>query len=80
VLARATRERLWAEHLEVDQAAITGVAPAQVVDERWRPIAMEQLRRREAGEPPTHRLIALPGVSKRARRLLGPLQGMVDDG
>ena len=79
-LARATRERLWAEHLEVDQAQITGVSPARVVDEHWRPIAMEQLRRREAGEPPTHRLIALPGVSKRARRLLGPLQGMVDDG
>jgi phosphatidylserine/phosphatidylglycerophosphate/cardiolipin synthase-like enzyme len=79
VLARATRERLWAEHLELEQDEIAGVAPARVVDERWRPIAMEQLRRREAGEPPTHRLIALPGVSKRARRLLGPLQGMVDD-
>jgi phosphatidylserine/phosphatidylglycerophosphate/cardiolipin synthase-like enzyme len=78
-LARATRERLWAEHLEVEPSAIAGVAPARVVDERWRPIAMEQLRRREAGEPPTHRLIALPGVSKRTRRLLGPLQGMVDD-
>jgi phosphatidylserine/phosphatidylglycerophosphate/cardiolipin synthase-like enzyme len=78
-LARATRERLWAEHLEVERAALVGAAPARVVDERWRPIAMEQLRRREAGEPPTHRLIALPGVSKRARRLLGPLQGMVDD-
>ena len=80
VLARATRERLWAEHLEVAQDAIAGAAPAAVVDERWRPIAMEQLRRRDAGEPPTHRLIALPGVSKRARRLLGPLAGMVDDG
>jgi phosphatidylserine/phosphatidylglycerophosphate/cardiolipin synthase-like enzyme len=80
VLARATRERLWAEHLEVDQEAIAGIAPARVVDERWRAIAMEQLRRRQAGVPPTHRLIALPGVSKRARRLLGPLQGMVDDG
>lgn len=80
VLARATRERLWAEHLEVAQDAIAGLAPAEVVDQRWRPIAMEQLRRRDAGEPPTHRLIALPGVSKRARRLLGPLAGMVDDG
>jgi phosphatidylserine/phosphatidylglycerophosphate/cardiolipin synthase-like enzyme len=80
VLARATRERLWAEHLEVGQDELAGVPPARVVDERWRPIAMEQLRRREAGEPPTHRLLALPGVSKRARRLLGPLAGMVDDG
>jgi phosphatidylserine/phosphatidylglycerophosphate/cardiolipin synthase-like enzyme len=80
VLARATRERLWAEHLECAPADLRDQSPAQVVDERWRPIAMEQLRRRDAGEPPTHRLIALPGVSKRSRRLLGPLQGMVDDG
>jgi phosphatidylserine/phosphatidylglycerophosphate/cardiolipin synthase-like enzyme len=80
VLARATRERLWAEHLECSLEDVAGRAPAQVVDQRWRPIAMEQLRRRDAGEPPTHRLIALPGVSKRSRRLLGPLQGMVDDG
>ncbi len=35
-LARATRERLWAEHLEVDQTLIAGVAPARVVDERRR--------------------------------------------
>jgi phosphatidylserine/phosphatidylglycerophosphate/cardiolipin synthase-like enzyme len=80
VLARATRERLWAEHLEVEQAEIADLAPAEVVDRYWRPIALDQLGRRERGEPPTHRLIALPGVSKRSRRLLGPLQGMVDDG
>jgi phosphatidylserine/phosphatidylglycerophosphate/cardiolipin synthase-like enzyme len=79
-LARATRERLWAEHLEVDLQDIAGRPPHEVVDELWRPIAMEQLRRRDAGEPPTHRLIALPGVSKRSRRLLGPLQGLADDG
>jgi hypothetical protein len=29
---------------------------------------------------PTHRLLALPGVSRRSRRLLGPLQGLIDDG
>jgi hypothetical protein len=51
-----------------------------LIDERWRPIAAEQLRRREAGERATHRLVALPGVSRRSRRLLGPLQGLVDDG
>jgi phosphatidylserine/phosphatidylglycerophosphate/cardiolipin synthase-like enzyme len=79
-LARATRERLWAEHLEVEVDEIAGRAPRAVIDERWRPIAMEQLRRHRAGEPPTHRLIALPGVSKRSRRLLGPLQGLADDG
>jgi hypothetical protein len=41
---------------------------------------MEQLQRQGDGEPPTHRLVALPGVSKRSRRLLGPLQSIVDDG
>ena len=72
--------RLWAEHLELEPEAIAADAPATVVDERWRPIAAEQLRRLRAGEPATHRLIALPGVSRRSRRLLGPLQGLVDDG
>ena len=79
-LARATRLRLWAEHLEVDIDTIAGEEPLTTVDERWRPIAFEQLERREAGEPPTHRLLALPGVSRRSRRLLGPLIGLVDDG
>jgi phosphatidylserine/phosphatidylglycerophosphate/cardiolipin synthase-like enzyme len=80
VLARATRERLWAEHLELPQDQLAGGDPLDIIDNHWRPIAMEQLRRRNAGQPPTHRLIALPGVSKRARRLLGPLQELVDDG
>jgi phosphatidylserine/phosphatidylglycerophosphate/cardiolipin synthase-like enzyme len=79
-LARATRLRLWSEHLEVDESAIAGRAATRVVDELWRPIASEQLHRRHAGEEPTHRLLALPGVSRRSRRLLGPLQGLVDDG
>ena len=47
--------------------AIADADPAAVVDEHWRPIAAEQLERRERGAPPTHRLIALPGVSKRSR-------------
>jgi len=79
-LARATRERLWAEHLELDLAEVVAADPVALVDHRWRPIAAEQLRRSEAGQPPTHRLIALPGVSRRSARLLGPLQGLVDDG
>jgi phosphatidylserine/phosphatidylglycerophosphate/cardiolipin synthase-like enzyme len=79
-LAQATRERLWAEHLEQPLQELHGRAPHELVDELWRPIAMEQLQRREQDEPPTHRLIALPGVSKRSRRLLGPLQGVIDDG
>ena len=72
--------RLWAEHLELDEPAVAGLAPHEAVDEHWRPVAFEQLERRKAGQPPTHRLLALPGVSKRAGRLFGPLQGLVDDG
>ncbi len=79
-LARGTRVRLWAEHLELDEAAVAAADPCALVDERWRPIAMEQLRRRNNGDPPTHRLLAMPGVSHRSRRLLGPLQGLIDDG
>ena len=79
-LAREARLRLWAEHLELDEGAIAGLAPHEVVDQHWRPVAFEQLERRRAGRPPTHRLLALPGVSKRAGRLIGPLQGLVDDG
>ncbi len=79
-LARATRLRLWAEHLDVDAATIAHDAPHAVVDDRWRPIAFEQLERLHAGSPATHRLVALPGLSRRSRRLLGPLVGLVDDG
>ena len=79
-LARDTRVRLWAEHLELDQPTVAGLEPHVLVDEHWRPIAAEQLERRRAGAPPTHRLLALPGVSRRSRRLLGPLQGLIDDG
>ncbi len=79
-LARDTRLRLWAEHLEADVSAIANRSPHAVIDELWRPTAEEQLDRRRAGLSPTHRLLALPGVSRRSRRLLGPLQGLVDDG
>ncbi len=79
-LARATRVRLWAEHLQIDAETIAREDPRAVVIERWRPVASEQLRRKQAGEPATHRLIALPGVSRRSRRLFGPLAGLVDDG
>jgi phosphatidylserine/phosphatidylglycerophosphate/cardiolipin synthase-like enzyme len=79
-LARDTRLRLWAEHLETDVASIADLTPHAVIDELFKPIAAEQLKRRQAGLPPTHRLLALPGVSRRAQRLLGPLQGLVDDG
>jgi hypothetical protein len=79
-LARATRQRLWAEHLELDHDTVAGADACALVDEHWRPIAAEQLERRQRDVPPTHRLIALPGVSKRAGRILGPLEGLTDDG
>jgi phosphatidylserine/phosphatidylglycerophosphate/cardiolipin synthase-like enzyme len=79
-LARETRVRLWAEHLEMDQAEVAAMDPVTLVDDHWRPIAAEQLELRQAGLPPTHRLSALPGVSKRSSRLLGPLEGLTDDG
>jgi phosphatidylserine/phosphatidylglycerophosphate/cardiolipin synthase-like enzyme len=76
---RATRLRLWSEHLEVDLAQIQGGA-ADVIDSSWKPIAREQRERRSAFEHPTHRLVELPNLSARAERLLGPIQGLLVDG
>jgi len=78
-LARQTRLRLWAEHLELSIEQVAG-EPAQVIDDHWKPISKEQLARRRAGQPLTHRLVRLPHVSKRTERLLGPLQGLLLDG
>jgi len=78
-LVRDVRRRLWAEHLEVSPAAVSG-DPTTVVDELWKPIAGESRRQVDAGETPDHRLITLPGVSRRSGRLLGPLQGLLVDG
>ena len=78
-LARQTRLRLWSEHLELPSDQIAG-APAQVIDDYWKPISKEQLARRQAGQPLTHRLVWLPHVSKRSERLLGPIQGLLLDG
>ncbi len=77
-LALQTRLCLWAEHL---QRPVSGVAgnPSDVIDRLWRPIAQEQAARRERGERMTQRLALLPGVSRRSRLLLGPLQGLVVD-
>jgi len=77
-LARDTRLRLWAEHLEATPDEVSG-DPAKLVDERWRPIAEEQLDRLENDEPLTHRLVMLPGVSRRRRRILGPMQSRIYD-
>ena len=78
-LARETRVRLWAEHLELPPSELEG-DPVELVDRRWKPVAEEQLARRKAGEPLTHRLVLLPHVSRRSARLLGPLQGLLVDG
>ena len=78
-LVRETRLRLWAEHLDrpVDEL---GGDPVVIVDTIWRPLAEQQLARRQSSAPLTHKLLRLPHVSRRSRRLLGPLQGFVVDG
>ncbi len=78
-VARETRLRLWAEHLERSLGEVSG-EPTRVIDELWRPIACEQLERRKRGEPLTHRLRELPGVSRRSMGLLGPVDSLLVDG
>ena len=51
-LARTTRQRLWAEHLECDLDDASG-DPTDLVDHRWRPIAQAQLQRRNAQGSPS---------------------------
>ncbi len=64
-VARATRLRLWTEHLGAD---VSGPVD-EVVDQVWRP-ALEG----------RSRVTPLPGVSRRAGRLQGPLRGLLVDG
>jgi phosphatidylserine/phosphatidylglycerophosphate/cardiolipin synthase-like enzyme len=78
-IARAVRLRLWSEHLGCEPAELEDDT-ARIVDERWRPLAHEQLARRERGERTTHRLLLLPHVSRRAKGVLGPLNGFFVDG
>ena len=78
-VARTTRERLWAEHLELPVASVSG-HPTTVIDQLWKPRAEEQRLLRAAGEPMTHRLATLPHVSWRSERLRGPLQNLLVDG
>ena len=77
-IARNTRLRLWSEHLELPVAEIEGDT-TEVVERYWEPIAEEQLERLQADRPLSHRLVKLPGVSHRHRRLLGPILGHVYD-
>ena len=78
-LARSTRLRLWAEHLETSVSNVEG-DPVDVIENQWEPVAEKQLRLRNADRPPTHRLVKLPGVSKRSKRIIGPLQNYLVDG
>jgi phosphatidylserine/phosphatidylglycerophosphate/cardiolipin synthase-like enzyme len=78
-LARDTRLRLWAEHLELEVNEIPE-DPARAVDELWKPISKEQLDRRAAAQPLTHRLVQLEHLSSRSGRVLGPLTGILVDG
>jgi hypothetical protein len=78
-LAEQTRLRLWSEHLELPAERIPR-DPVQAIDELWHPISRDQLERRQAGKPLTHRLVRLPHVSKRSGRLLGPINGLLVDG
>jgi len=79
-LATATRERLWAEHLEMPLDEVHERDPTDLIDNVWCPIAVEQLRRRENQQPLNHRLVRLPAVSRHSRRLLGPLESFFVDG
>jgi phosphatidylserine/phosphatidylglycerophosphate/cardiolipin synthase-like enzyme len=78
-VAKETRLRLWAEHLELSIEEIPA-DPIEAIDELWKPISQEQLERREHGQPLTHRLVRLPNVSKRSARALGPVSGLLVDG
>ena len=78
-LARQTRRRLWAEHLELTDEELPD-DPIEAIDELWKPISKEQLERRLDGRPLTHRLVRLPHVSRRSSRALGPISGLLVDG
>src|SRR5215218_4925041 len=54
-LARATRLRLWAEHLGAAEEEVAG-DPADVVDRLWIPIARRERLHRRNGERREHRL------------------------
>jgi phosphatidylserine/phosphatidylglycerophosphate/cardiolipin synthase-like enzyme len=79
-LAEETRLRLWEEHLEMPFESLKDRSVVELVDEVWKPTAIEQEERKESGRPLTHRLVQLPQVSKSAKRLLGPLQTFLVDG
>jgi phosphatidylserine/phosphatidylglycerophosphate/cardiolipin synthase-like enzyme len=78
-VAKAARVRLWSEHLELAPEEVENMDPIELIDQHWEVIASEQLELLESGEPLTHRLVKLPGVSRRRRRLIGGLQSHLYD-
>ncbi|MDX6473121.1 MAG: hypothetical protein QOK22_1937 [Gaiellaceae bacterium] len=76
---REARLRLWSEHLEVEAEDVAG-DPASVIDERWRPLAMQNADHRRTHGWTPHRLVMLPHVSRRANALWGPINGLLVDG
>ena len=80
-LARATRVRLWAEHLELEPEAIADARPGV-----GRRRALAAHRRRAARAPrararrPRIASSRCPASRSARARLLGPLQGLTDDG
>jgi phosphatidylserine/phosphatidylglycerophosphate/cardiolipin synthase-like enzyme len=67
-VVRRTRLKLWSEHLGLSVDEVSGPAHV-VVDEQWRPALTG-----------SSRVTELPGVSRRAGRLQGPLRGLLVDG
>jgi phosphatidylserine/phosphatidylglycerophosphate/cardiolipin synthase-like enzyme len=78
-LARATRMRLWSEHLGLAEDEIAG-DPTDVVDRLWVPIARSEGDRRRTGQRREHRLRELSPSSRKLERLLGPMDAIVVDG
>jgi phosphatidylserine/phosphatidylglycerophosphate/cardiolipin synthase-like enzyme len=78
-LARATRLRLWSEHLGLTEDEVAG-EPADVVDRFWMPIARRERERKAAGAAREHRLRELTPSSRKLERLLGPMDAIVVDG
>jgi phosphatidylserine/phosphatidylglycerophosphate/cardiolipin synthase-like enzyme len=78
-VVRDTRLRLWSEHLERPVEQLSG-DPTRVIDEIWRPTALEQRQRLERHQALTHRLRELPGVSRRSMALRGPIDSLIVDG
>ncbi|HEX5618588.1 MAG TPA: phosphatidylserine/phosphatidylglycerophosphate/cardiolipin synthase family protein [Solirubrobacteraceae bacterium] len=77
-VARATRLRLWSEHLAVPEDDVAG-DPTDVVDRLWIPIARREAERQRTGDRREHRLRELSPSSRKLERLLGPMDAMVVD-